>query len=145
MPTSLIIFGCRVRLEQLWENFSLLLDQERKAPLNALNQRFGYRDARSLTALNIGGGAGGSLLRLVELGFEPANLVGIDLMANRVAHAQHRLPTAIRVIEGDATVVDLPVASFDVVQQFTVFTSILDDAAQEALARRMWELLRPVA
>lgn len=130
--------------KKLWDTFALLASHERRAALLvALQRRFGDRDARSLTGLDVGCGGGGSLLQLLELGFEPENLVGIELTSIRAAQARHRLPAAVRIIEADATVADLPAASFDVVQQSTVFTSILDDAAQDALARRMWELVRP--
>ena len=47
------------------------------------------------------------------------------------------------VHEGDAIELPLPEASFDVVLQATVFTSLLDEGFRERLAARMWELVRP--
>jgi SAM-dependent methyltransferase len=129
---------------KFWDDFTMLAVQEReRALINALQRRFAHCDARSLTGLDIGCGGGRSLLRLIELGFEPENIVGVELTANRAAEARRRLPDAVRVIEGDAVTAKLPDTGFDLIEQSTVFTSILDDSIQEALARRMWLLLRP--
>ncbi len=92
--------------------------------------------------LEVGCGQGGNLLRLMLLGFEPANLVGNELIEEFAAEARHRLPQAIRVLVGDASQLDLPDESFDVVFQSTVFSSILDDDFQASLARRMWALAK---
>ncbi len=93
--------------------------------------------------LEIGCGAGSNLLELVTLGFSPKNLVGNELLEERVARARERLPQAIQVLAGDASTLNLEPQSFDIVYQSTVFTSILDDAFQQKLADQMWTLLRP--
>ncbi len=130
--------------KKFWDRFSLLASNERRRVIrDALHDRFGKRDVAQLTALDIGCGSGGTLMQLLEIGFEPENLVGIELTANRAEYARRRLPTATTIIDGDATIADVPMSAFDVVQQSTVFTSILDDTVQERLAQRMWKLLRP--
>lgn len=53
------------------------------------------------------------------------------------------LPAATSVLLGDASTLELPDHSFDVVYQSTVFTSILDDEFQMKLAARMWSLAKP--
>jgi SAM-dependent methyltransferase len=93
--------------------------------------------------LAVGCGNGADLLRLLSLGFTPENLTGVELLPERAAAAAYRLPKAVCVIEGDALTADLPLESFDVVLQSTVFTSILDDDFQEKLADRMWSLTKP--
>lgn len=93
--------------------------------------------------LEVGCGSGDDLLYMIRLGFDPENVVGCELMSHRAAAARHRLPQAAEVIEGDATTLDLPSGSFDVVMQSTVFTSLLDQAFQKRLADRMWDLVRP--
>lgn len=106
-----------------------------------LFSRIGLHDLSRLSLLEVGCGTGGNLLRLVRWGFDPANLVGNELLPARLADARRRLPAGIRLIEGDACALDC--GRFDIVFQSTVFSSILDDAFREKLARRMWEMTRP--
>lgn len=93
--------------------------------------------------LEIGCGSGGNLFQLIRLGFRPEHLVGNDLLEERVAQARARLPASVRIISGDAATLDLGGELFDVVLQSTVFTSILDNAFQQQLAERMWQLVQP--
>ncbi len=94
------------------------------------------------SVLEVGCGSGKNLLQLLMLGFRPENLVGNDLIEACAASARHHLPTAVRVVAGDASTLELD-ASFDVVLQSTVFSSILDDGFQAALAKQMWSWVRP--
>ena len=91
----------------------------------------------------VGCGAGGNLLELLRLGADPARLVGSELLPERTAAARRRLPSMLEVHEGDALALPFAPASFDLVLQVTVFTSLLDDAFQQRLAQRMWQWLRP--
>lgn len=95
------------------------------------------------TVLEIGCGKGDNLLQLIRLGFQPENIVGNELLEERARLARHRLPEATRILAEDASTLDLPDASFDIVFQSTVFTSLLDDAFQQRLADRMWTLSKP--
>lgn len=96
-----------------------------------------------LSLLEIGCGSGSNLLQFLQLGFLPENIVGNELISERAALARHFLPAETKILIGDACALELPEASFDVVFQSTVFTSILDDAFQEKLANRMWLLAKP--
>lgn len=93
--------------------------------------------------LEIGCGGGGNLRRLIEAGLAPERLVGNELLPARVEAARASLPAATRVVAGDASTLDLPDASFDVVFASTVFTSILDDGLRRRVAEAMWRLVRP--
>lgn len=93
--------------------------------------------------LEIGSGSGTNLLRLILLGFRPENMVANELFEERAREARHRLPSATKVIVGDASELDLGEGAFDVVMQSTVFTSILDDAFQQKVANRMWDMVKP--
>lgn len=97
----------------------------------------------SLRLLEIGCGSGRNLLRFQSLGFDPANLAGNELQADRCAEARRRLPAAVALYPGDA--LELPAAdgSFDIVFQSLVFSSVLDPAYQQALATKLWRLARP--
>lgn len=93
--------------------------------------------------VDIGCGTGGNLLYFLRCGFSPGQLAGSELQEERAQMARSLLPSTTRVYAGDASSIDLHPESFDVVFQSLVFSSILDDSMQEALARRMWRLTRP--
>lgn len=93
--------------------------------------------------LEVGCGSGGNLLFLISLGFRPENLVGNELLEDRIKSARQRLPAATNLLLGDASKLDLEEESFDVVLQSTVFTSIIDNAFQQKLANKMWALTKP--
>jgi SAM-dependent methyltransferase len=116
---------------------------ERERALAALLARRAPQPLADLDLLEVGCGHGDNLLELLRWGFEPARLVGNELLPERAAAARHRLPAATAVIEGDATRLDLGAARFDLVLQSTVFSSILEDAFQQRLADAMWRALKP--
>jgi SAM-dependent methyltransferase len=91
----------------------------------------------------VGCGTGTDLLEFIQLGFTPTNIAAYELLEERARTARERLPATVTVRVGDATEADFPASSFDIVYQSTVFTSILDEALQQRLAARMWELVKP--
>jgi SAM-dependent methyltransferase len=117
--------------------------QERERGLIRWIKAMGLEPLADKRLLEIGCGTGANLLQLIRLGFSPENLVGNELLAERADRARFLLPQATRVLEGDACALELPPASFDVVFQSTVFTSILDDGFQAELAGQMWRLAKP--
>lgn len=125
-----------------WLNPGMYLPaMEKERALLALFGRVGLGHLDQVTLLEVGCGSGSNLLRLIQWGFDPANLVGNELLDARLIQARKRLPLATRVIAGDASTLDC--GSFDIVYQSTVFSSILDRDLQERLAARMWEMTRP--
>ena len=120
----------------------------RYIPLLPVNQRIQHERDRALAymlrqhlsvppaqarVLEVGCGSGSNLLDLIRLGFDPANLMGNDLMDSRVEQARHRLPQAVPILAGNALDLDLEREGFDVLYQSTVFTSILDAQARRDL------------
>ncbi len=93
--------------------------------------------------LEIGCGNGANLSQLLQLGFRPENLVGNELLPNRVEEAKEVLPARAKIIAGDALEVDLGHEVFDAVLISTVFTSILDKEFQNHLADKVWSLVKP--
>ena len=92
------------------------------------------------TVLDAGCGAGVWLLEFAQWGAD--QLYGIDLNPARLELAARRLPNAdLRC--GDARRLPWPDSSFDVVSQFTVFTSILDASVKQAVATEMLRVLKP--
>jgi SAM-dependent methyltransferase len=116
---------------------------ERQRAMLRLFARLGWRDLGALRAVEVGCGAGGNLLELLRFGFRPEHLAGLELLPERFARARSVLPATLRLVEGDAAEADIEPASQDVVLQFTVFSSLLDDATQAHLAAAMWRWVKP--
>ena len=122
---------------------ALMAMQERQRALLALFARRGFADLAQLRLLEVGSGGGGNLLELLQLGFAPEHLAGIELLPERHAAAEARLPRAVQLVCGDASVASVAAASRDIVLASTVFSSLLDDAFQQRLAAAMWRWLKP--
>ncbi|MCA0242458.1 MAG: class I SAM-dependent methyltransferase [Proteobacteria bacterium] len=117
--------------------------QQRQRALLGLLARAGIGAVGDLRLAEVGCGSGGNLLELLQLGFAPRHLTGIELLPDRLELARARLPAALTLLAGDASAAPLPAASQDLVLQATVFSSLLDDAFQQALADAMWRWLKP--
>jgi SAM-dependent methyltransferase len=91
---------------------------------------------------DVGCGEGRWLLEFLQWGAAARNLHGIDLLEGRVAYARERLVGAdLRC--GDVQRLPWPDGSFDLVTQFTVFSSILDHGVRARVASEMRRVLRP--
>jgi SAM-dependent methyltransferase len=116
---------------------------ERHRVMLQLFSRFGFENFQNTTLLEVGCGAGDNLLEFLRLGFQPENLKGIELLEDRVAKANKVLPQGL-VRLGDAVGnADIMDGSQDIVYQSVVFSSLLDDGFQQALANKMWNWVRP--
>ena len=117
--------------------------QERQRALVSLLKTQGIADLGGLDVLEIGCGSGANLQELLLLGAKPENLVGNELLPERAEQARHMLPQAVRLFLGDASALPFEEASFDIVYQSTVFSSILNDGLQCRIADAMWRWVRP--
>lgn len=117
--------------------------QERQRAMLALFRRLGWHDLSALRLHEVGCGSGSNLVELVQLGFDPARLSGVELLPERHAQARGRLPQAVSLSQGDALVLSPAASSVDIVLQSTVFSSLLDDAFQQRLADAMWAAVKP--
>jgi SAM-dependent methyltransferase len=117
--------------------------QERQRAMLRVFAGLGWADFSQRRLLEVGCGGGGNLLEALRLGFRPDHLTGIELLPERCAQARAVLPATLRVIEGDAVATTLPAQSFDVVQAYTVFSSLLDAGFQARLAAAMWAWVKP--
>lgn len=96
-----------------------------------------------LKLVDLGCGTGGNLLDFLRIGFAPDNLVGLELLDDRIARARNLVPVAVQLIGGDAVVAPIPDASTDIVFQSVVFSSLLSDDFQVQMADAMWRWIRP--
>lgn len=117
--------------------------QERERAIIKWMRQAGMGPTGSIRLLELGCGAGGNLLDFLRIGVLPQNMVGNDLLEERIDRARNLLPLGVRLIAGDCSEIDLANGSFDVVFQSMMCTSILDRPLLERVARRMWELARP--
>ena len=119
-----------------------LVQERQRAILRGLLAR-GWHEPAALHLTEVGCGAGGNLLEFLRLGCAPGRLTGCELLPERLALARERLPPALALHGGDAAQAPIAPASQDIVAQITVFSSVLDAAAQQRLARAMWGWLKP--
>lgn len=114
---------------------------QQRALLRGLT-RAGLLPLRDCRLLEIGCGRGQWFSLFEDFGARRENLAGIDLDAARVGDARARYESAdLRV--GDATQLPWAAASFDLVFQSTVMTSILDAEVRASVASEMLRVLAP--
>ncbi len=121
----------------------LLMVQQRERLMLRLLRRVGVSNLEQVRTLEVGCGSGNWLREFVRWGAQPDNLVGIDLLPDRIAEARRRCPPGVDLRCASAARLDFPAASFDLVLQSTVFTSILDADMRRQVAAEMIRVLRP--
>ncbi len=92
--------------------------------------------------LEVGCGTGGVLLELLGYEADPRRLHGVDLLGERAGAAHDRLPH-VPVSCASGTHLPYPDHSFDLVLQFTVFSSILDKGICYTVANEIVRVVRP--
>jgi SAM-dependent methyltransferase len=122
----------------------LYLVHELQWRMLALVRRHGWAETlANKQILEIGCGRGFWLRQFIEWGARPENVSGIDLLPEHVAEAKRLCPAAVRIELGNATELQVPDASLDLIVQITVFTSILDPKIKEQIAREMLRAVKP--
>jgi len=121
---------------------NLFMIQARERRLLALLKRFGYADLATKKIFEIGCGTGFWLREFVKWGGRPQNIRGIDLLVGHVEEAKRLCPDEIRIECGSAGVLSFPNATFDLVLQSTVFSSVLDLALREKIACEMLRVVK---
>jgi SAM-dependent methyltransferase len=116
--------------QQLEKELIKLLRQHRLNPLH---------DKR---ILEVGCGTATPLRKLISYGASPENLCGIDLLPNAIEEAK-RINPNIDFRCGNAEALPFEGESFDIVMQFTMFTSVLDDGMKQNAAQEVLRVLKP--
>lgn len=122
--------------------FRLYDHQERQRALVHFFREIGLTSLKDLRILDLGCGSGGQLRRLNDFGAQPADCVGIDLFHPGLASAR-RLNPNISFVEGSADKLPFASAEFDLIFQYTVFTSVLDAQIRRGIASEVHRVLRP--
>src|SRR3990172_11588242 len=110
--------------------------------IKIIKDNYSY-NLKNLKLLEIGCGVGSNLSKFIELGFEPKNIIGNELILERVISARKILPKEVNIIEGNALELSFPSKTFDIVFQSTVFSSILDINFRKTLAFKLWNFTKP--
>jgi ubiquinone/menaquinone biosynthesis C-methylase UbiE len=118
-----------------------ILDERRALVRRVLESR-GWVPLGKRRVLDVGAGTGVELAWLRELGAQDSNLVGVDLLPERVEFARRSFPS-IDFQSGNAELLPFPDASFDLVIAFTLFSSILDEATSRRVAGEIARVIAP--
>jgi SAM-dependent methyltransferase len=121
---------------------NLVQAQELDRCIIGLLRQHGRTSLESQNILEIGCGAGYWLRKFVEWGARPQHLFGIDLIKDRILEARQLVPPAVTLESGNAAELKVPNEAFDIVCQFTVFTSILDPSLRALIASEMLRVLK---
>ncbi len=122
---------------------ALFTMQTRERAILRLLRQAGFAPLDRFDILEVGCGEGAVMLDLLRWEADPTRLCGCDLLPDRVACARRRLPAATGLAVADGGALPYPTARFDLVLQFTVFTSVLDQGLRQRIAAEMWRVLRP--
>ncbi len=126
-----------------WSNPAyVFLMQDRERRVLAMLRRNGFGDLGRARIFEVGCGRGEWLRQLVKWGAEPKNLVGLDILPDRIAHARDTCPSGITLLCRNAADTKLASSAFDLVIQATVFSSVLDPNLRSSIAKEMLRLLR---
>ena len=121
---------------------TLFIAHQCERRLLALLNKYGFADLTDRKVLEVGCGTGHWLREFVKWGARPENVVGIDLLPDRVAKARELCPQNVQIHSGSAAELSFAAETFDVVFQSTVFTSILDASLKKRIAAEMRRVVK---
>jgi ubiquinone/menaquinone biosynthesis C-methylase UbiE len=134
----------RRRRQYSWSSEGHLFGhQDRERNTLALLNRQGSFPLGQKTFLEVGCGTGTWLQQFIRWGARPDHVTGIDLNPERLAQARANIPEAARLEQVNAAAMPYAAASFDIVLQSTMFTSVLDAGVRRQIASEMLRVLRP--
>ncbi len=124
-----------------WQNDVLVFDTSRKLKFAQLLREYVGAELSDARVLDVGCGNGALLRRLAEWGASPDKLTGIDLLEDRLRRARSLSPNINWQNRSVETLPDAP--SFDLITAFTLFSSVLEEAARVTIANEIWKRVRP--
>lgn len=99
-----------------------------------------HSSAAELRVLDLGCGRGELRADILSAGVQPGNLVGVDLIPERLIDAAER---GLPVCAASGTALPFRSASFDVVLLFTVLSSVLDEHIVSGIEAELRRVLAP--
>jgi SAM-dependent methyltransferase len=98
-------------------------------------------ERQSARILDVGCGEGASLALLLQLGFSPNGLSGIDILGERIEHAKIRYPS-VSFLQADAARMPFDAGQFDLVMESTMFVQLTDEELSHQIASEMLRVSR---
>jgi ubiquinone/menaquinone biosynthesis C-methylase UbiE len=132
----------RVSLYSWFNPGYLFYIQQLEKRILSLLQTEALHGLSDIKLLEIGCGHGNWLREFIKWGASPNNLTGIDLLPDRVEKAKQLCPPGVELRCGNASKLPFHDDTFDLVVQFTVFSSILDTGMRKEVAREMIRVLK---
>jgi ubiquinone/menaquinone biosynthesis C-methylase UbiE len=126
----------------LFDAANLLACQERERRILSALVRHGLAPLTDIKILDIGCETGFWIREFVRWGAKPENIVGVELLPDRVKEAKSLCAAGAAILCANATDLNSPDEAFDIVIQSTVFTSVLDDKMRVRSAQEMVRVLR---
>lgn len=120
----------------------LFFIHERERRVLRLLNRHGLSKLDDKRICEVGCGTGYWLREFLKWGARPQNLVGVDLLPERVAEARALCPSGVQVEIGSAAKLDFPDGAFDLVLQSTMLTSVLDPHLKRQVASEMLRVMK---
>jgi ubiquinone/menaquinone biosynthesis C-methylase UbiE len=115
--------------------------QHRQRNLVKKLKQNGFSELKGKRILEVGCGGGGVLIEYLTLGADPEGLFGIDLLMDRLVEAHHKLPLSV-ISCADGQNLPYPSDSFDLVLQYTAFSSLLDTSIKRNVANEMMRVTK---
>lgn len=121
---------------------NVAIRKERDRVVGNLLDKAGLLPLGNRRVLEVGCGSGGVLARFQHWGGRTENLVGVDLMKERICMAREAYP---EITFQQANAEDLPFSdsAFDLVVLYTVLSSVLSMVMSFNIARQVTRVLRP--
>jgi ubiquinone/menaquinone biosynthesis C-methylase UbiE len=126
----------------LFDAAYLCLHHSRQRALLNLLRRVGINTLQGRRVLEVGCGRADILIEYLGYGVNSKDLVGIDLLFDHLSQAHERLPV-LQLLCADGRFLPFRDNSFDVVIQYTVFSSVLNDHDRQNLATEMLRVVNP--
>lgn len=128
--------------ESYFDRGCLFMMQEQERKMLDLLRQHGRHELQTQKILEVGCGTGGILRKMIRWGALPENVFGLDLVPENIEQARRLSPDTVSFSCGNAADIPHADATFDMVVQVTVFSSILDPSLRQRIAQEMRRVLK---
>ncbi len=129
-------------LYSIFNPAQLFMLQDRERKLLACLREYGLSSLSGQSVLEVGCGRGGALKEYLRYGVLGKDLHGVDLLLDRLQEAHQVLPD-LPLVNANGEALPYSNQSFDIIFQYTAFSSILDEQVKCNMAEEMLRVLKP--